>query len=117
MSAGEWIALGVVGALLLGLLAAVRRRHIGVRYALVWLVYLTGLLLLILNRRRVEAIGLWLGFKYPPAFLFLAMLGFLTAISFHFSVIISRLAERVRRACQDIALMQAKCEERKRGGD
>jgi hypothetical protein len=98
----------LVGAiwLLLVVIELVRRRRLGERYALLWL--LTGAVVLLLAawpaalERFADAVGI----AYPPTALFVVAGGFVLLVLLHYATVISSLTERNVRLAQRLAMIE-----------
>jgi hypothetical protein len=98
----------VVGALwlLLVVVELVRRRRLGERYALLWL--LTGAVVLLLAawpaalERFADAVGI----AYPPTALFVVAGAFVLLVLLHYATVISGLTERNVRLAQRVAILE-----------
>lgn len=85
----------------------VRRRRLREEYSWLWLV--TGVLMVVLASwyGLIEAITRLIGAVTPTTTLFVFALLFLLVVSVHFSVVISRLSQQVRRLVQELAILEA----------
>lgn len=99
--------ISIIGAagLLLVVLELVRRRTLLERYALLWLFSALGLLVLAIWRDFLEVLAGVAGIASPPNALFLLAFGAILVLLLHFSVAVSRLADRSKMLTQRIALM------------
>jgi Mg2+/citrate symporter len=97
------LALGTLG----GIVELVRRRKLKEEYALLWIVTGAGMLVLASWYGLIEVLTRAIGAVTPTTTLFIFALFFLLAISVHFSVVISRLTEQVRRLTQELAIHEA----------
>jgi uncharacterized protein DUF2304 len=105
----------VASTFLLGVvIQLVRRRLLREAHAVSWLVFAAMLLTISLWRGTLDAIGLWLDVHYPPALLLLALILFVFVGSLYFSVVSSRLRDRVDALAQEVALLEARLRERER---
>ncbi len=102
-------------ATLLFILELVRRRKLKEEYS--WLWFLTAALMLVLSSwyGLIEELSRMIGAITPTTTLFLFGLLFLLVISVHFSTVISRLTQQVRRLTQEVAILQAELSDTKRG--
>ena len=95
--------------LLVVILELIRRRRLKERYALLWLS--TGVVLLVFSAWRggLNTIAGWLGVSgYPPAVLFATATVFILLVLFHYSTVISRLAEENKVLAQRLALLEGR---------
>ena len=77
------------------------------RYALLWLLAASVLVLVSVWRGLIDDLGAAFGIAYKPALVFLGADIFLMLILLHMSVVVSRLTERTRRLAQELALLRA----------
>ena len=103
-----------VAALLLQLviLELIRSRRLQERYALLWL--LTGSVMLVLAvwRDALGKVADLFGVAYPPSALFLIGLVFIIAVLLHYSTVISKLSDQNVILAQRVALLEAELRER-----
>jgi hypothetical protein len=95
--------------LLLVVFELIRSRRLRERYALLWL--LTGTVLVVLSAWRggLNTIAGWLGVRgYPPAVLFAVGLLFVILVLLHYSTVISRLSDQNVVLAQRLALLEEK---------
>jgi hypothetical protein len=95
--------------LLLVVFELIRSRRLRERYALLWL--LTGTVLVVLSAWRggLNTIAGWLGVRgYPPAVLFAVGLLFVILVLLHYSTVISRLSDQNVMLAQRLALLEEK---------
>jgi Uncharacterized conserved protein (DUF2304) len=92
--------------LLVVIFELIRSRRLQERYALLWL--LTGTVILILSVWR-DALRLFsdqVGIAYPPSALFVVGFLFILVVLLHYSTVLSELSERNIRLAQDLALLE-----------
>jgi hypothetical protein len=96
---------------LLAILELVRRRKLKEEYS--WLWFLTTAVMVVLSSwyGLIEKLSRLIGAVTPTTTLFLFGLLFLLLISVHFSTVISRLTQQVRRLTQECALLDAELSE------
>ena len=92
--------------LLLVVVELVRRRRLGERYALLWL--LTGAVVLLLAAwpAALERFSDAVGIAYPPTALFVVAGGFVLLVLLHYATVISGLTERNVRLAQRVAILE-----------
>ncbi len=92
---------------LLSIVELVRRRKLKEEYS--WLWFLTTVVMVVLSSwyGLIEKLSRLVGAVTPTTTLFLFGLLFLLLISVHFSTVISRLTQQVRRLTQEVALLSA----------
>jgi hypothetical protein len=92
---------------LLGVLELVRRRKLREEYSLLWVLTAVGMLVLSSWYGLIGWLTGLIGAVTPTTTLFLFALLFLLLISIHFSTVLSRLAQQVRRTAQELAVLRA----------
>ena len=91
---------------LLVIFELIRSRRLQERYALLWLVTGSVILLLSVWRDALRLVAEQVGIAYPPSALFVIGFLFILAVLLHYSTVISELSERNVRLAQDIALVE-----------
>jgi hypothetical protein len=89
----------------------VRRRRLKEEYSLLWIVTAVAMLVLSSWYDLVEWLTQLSGAVTPTTTLFIFGLVFLLLISVHYSTVLSRLTEQVRRLTQELALLSAERDE------
>ena len=89
----------------------VRRRRLMERYAIVWLLSATTLLLLSVWRNLLEVFAQAVGVAYAPSALFLAALGFILILLLHYSLVISALHDQTKVLAQRVGMLQQQVDE------
>jgi hypothetical protein len=84
----------------------IRSRRLQERYALLWLITGSVILLLSIWRDALRLVAEQIGIAYPPSALFVIGFLFILAVLLHYSTVISELSERNVRLAQDIALVE-----------
>ncbi|MGI8574476.1 MAG: DUF2304 domain-containing protein [Egibacteraceae bacterium] len=100
------IAVIAAAGLLLVVLELVRRRALLERYALLWLFSAVALLVLGFWRGMLENVAALLGIAEPPNALFFLAFAAILVLLLHFSVAVSRLADRSKMLAQRLALLE-----------
>jgi hypothetical protein len=100
------VALAVGIGMLLLIIELVRRRRLREEYSWLWLMTGSGILLLSLWFDLLKWITHLVGAVTPSSTIFLFAFLFLIFISLHFSVVISRLADRNKELAQRYALLE-----------
>jgi len=103
------IAAAIAAAiLLLVVFELIRSRRLQERYALLWL--LTGSVMLVLAvwRDALGKVADLFGVAYPPSALFLIGLVFIIAVLLHYSTVISKLSDQNRILAQRLALLETR---------
>jgi hypothetical protein len=97
------LAIVVSSGVLLIVLELVRKRRLGERYALLWLVTGSVLLLLSAWSDLLDKVSELLGVSNPTNALFAIAFGFVLLLLLHFSMTVSRLAEENKMLAQEAA--------------
>jgi hypothetical protein len=92
---------------LLFILELVRRRKLREEYSWLWILTSGSMILLVAFYPVIEWVSGLIGAVVPTTTLFLFALLFLLLLSVHFSTVISRLTQQVRRLTQELALLSA----------
>lgn len=92
---------------LVAILELVRRRRLKEEYSWLWVLTTLGMLILSSWYGLIEWLSRAIGAVTPTTTLFLFGLLFLLLISVHFSTVISRLTQQVRRLTQEMAILTA----------
>jgi len=92
---------------LLFILELVRRRRLREEYSWLWILTSGSMILLVAFYGVIEWISGLIGAVLPTTTLFLFALLFLLLLSVHFSTVISRLTQQVRRLTQELAILSA----------
>jgi hypothetical protein len=93
----------------------VRRKLLRIEYSWLWM--LTGAAILVLiSTGLVELTADLIGARVPQA-LFFAGVIFLTLISLHYSVTISKLTNQIKNLSQELAVLKHETEEQQAGGE
>jgi hypothetical protein len=88
----------------------VRARQLRSKYALLWAVVGTMLLVLAVFPGVLNTASDWLDVAYSPTIFLLLAVGFLFLIVIHFSWELSRLENRTRTLAEELALLKAQLE-------
>lgn len=97
--------------ILLFILELVRRRRLKEEYSWLWILTSMTMMLLVSWYGLIEQISSLIGAVLPTTTLFIFALLFLLLISVHFSTVISRLTQQIRRLTQELAILSAEREE------
>ena len=93
--------------LLVVVLELIRSRRLRERYALLWLLTASVLLVLSLWRGGLDTIADFVGIHYAPSVLFAVAGLFGVVVLLHFSTVLSRLADQNAILAQHVALLEA----------
>ena len=94
-------------ATFIGIIELVRRRKLKEEYSWLWILTSLGMLVLSAWYGLIEWISHLIGAVTATTTLFLFGLLFLLGISVHFSTMISRLTQQMRRLTQEMAILGA----------
>ena len=101
------VVAAIVSALfLLVIFELIRTRRLQERYALLWLVTGSVILLLSVWRDALRLVAQEIGIAYPPSALFVLGFFFILVVLLHYSTVISELSERSVMLAQDVALLE-----------
>ena len=105
--------ISLAGTIILFFILAVliRRKKLNVEYALVWIVLFIMFLILSLFRGVIDIISNFLGIHYQPASLFMILIMFLFLLTFHFSIVISKMKNTLNKQIIDQALLEERIRE------
>ena len=105
-----------IGALLLLLVVfeLIRSRRLQERYALLWLVTATVLLVLAVWRGALSKLADLVGIAYPPSALFVLASFFILVLLLHYSTVISKLSDQNQILAQRLALLENRIDEETR---
>lgn len=104
-------AIVVSVATLLAILELVRRRKLKEEYSWLWILTALGMVALSTWFGLIEWLTHFTGATTPNTTLFLFGLLFLLLISVHYSTVLSRVTEQVRRLTQEVAILSAERDE------
>ncbi len=105
------LAIAVTFALLVLVFELVRRRRLSERYAILWLLAATTLLVLAAWKGLLTSLSYDVGISYPPSALFAVAIGLIAMILLHFSLAVSRLSDQNKILAQRLGLLQQRLEE------
>jgi hypothetical protein len=97
--------------LLLTVLELVRRRRLLERYALLWLLAATVVLVLAVWREALVKLANLFGIVSAPNALFFIAIAFVLLLLLHFSAALSRLSDQSKVLAQRLALLDARLDE------
>lgn len=100
--------LSLIGTVVLFLviLHTIKTGKVKIRYAILWMATCLCMFAISIWKPLIDSIARSVGIYYPPSVLFLIAFLFLLAIVFHFSIVISSLADRLRRLTEDLAILE-----------
>lgn len=92
----------------------IRRKMIKEAYAILWLFFALGFIVLSIWKSGLDYLAAVFGIYYPPAFLFLFLIIAIILILIQFSIVVSGQNEKIKRLTQEIGLLKEKHEEENR---
>lgn len=101
--------------LLVVIFELIRSRRLQERYAILWLVTGTVILVLSLWRSALGEVSDLVGIAYPPSALFVLASLFVLVVLLHYSTVISQLSDQNRILAQRIALLENRVADAERG--
>jgi len=105
------VSIVVALGLLLLVLELVRRKRLSERYAILWLLAASTILILAAWKGLLTSIASDLGIFYPPSALFAIAIGLIIMLLLHFSLAVSRLSDQSKVLAQRLALLQQRLDE------
>ncbi|WP_242360151.1 DUF2304 domain-containing protein [Anaeromyxobacter sp. SG17] len=118
MTTNQHVFAMAVSVVTLGvILELIRRRRLREEYSFLWVITTLGMLVLSIWYGLVEWLTRLSGAVNPTTTLFIFGLVFLLLISVHFSTVLSRLTEQVRRLTQELAILSAERDEARARAD
>jgi len=106
MSWPQRIVLLVLGLALLGMaLHLIRRRRLREEYGVLWVCTSLGMLVLVLMPSALARAARWMDLDQANLLMLVGLI-FLGTVALHFSVVITRYADRERDLSQEIALLK-----------
>ncbi len=102
------VVVGVItsASLIVALLALIRTRRLQERYAILWLLAATGVVVFGLWTDALELLADALGIAYPPSALFFITAVFAVAVLLHTAVVITRLSSQNQTLAQRLAMTE-----------
>ncbi len=98
-------AIALNATIFLVVIELIRRNRLKERYSLVWLG--ASVTMIVFSLRSVlHSVAKTVGIHYPPSFLFLMAILFLTILLLHFSTVISSLTEQNKNLAQEIGMLR-----------
>lgn len=102
------VVVGVItsAGLIVAILALIRTRRLQERYAILWLLAATGVVIFGLWTDALEALASILGIAYPPSALFFVTAVFAVAVLLHTAVVVTRLSSQNQTLAQRLAMAE-----------
>ena len=98
------------------ILSLIRQRRLREEYSIMWLVGSLVLILFSVWRGLLDIIAEMVGVVYAPAMLLLIGIFFGVVMFLHFTVVLSKQADRNKSLTQELALLRNRIEELERSG-
>lgn len=111
------VSIAFAAALFALVFEMVRRRRLGERYAILWLVAALVLVVLAGWTQLLASISHAVGIATPSNAFFVIAFTFLLLLLLHFSAIASRLADETRVLAQRVALLEQRLRAQEEGGE
>jgi hypothetical protein len=99
------------------ILSLIRQRKLREEYSIMWLVGSLVLILFSIWRGLLDIIASLVGVVYAPAILLLIGIFFGVVMFLHFTVVLSKQADRNKSLTQELALLRNRIEELEQSGD
>lgn len=90
----------------------IRRHRLQERYALLWIVTGSVMLVLAIWRGALHTFAELVGIAYPPSALFMVAGLFVFVVLLHYSTVLSRLSEQNKTLAQRLALLEERLRDR-----
>jgi len=101
----QYIAIAGSVLLLLFVLYLIRKKSIKEEYSILWLFFCIVFLVFSIWREGLEYLAQLIGVAYPPAALFFIFLLAIFMILIEFSIIISKLSDKIKNLAQEIGIL------------
>lgn len=107
---------GLVGSLLIlaGIVELLRRRQLGEKYAVLWLVVGVILLIFTIFPNLLPSLARGVGVAVPTNLMFFVCIVFLVGVVLHLSWEVSRLENETRKLAEDQAILRLEVEQLQR---
>ena len=100
-------------ALLIFMLALLRRNYVSVKSAIVWLLLPVVFVLIAIFVDPFTALAKWLGFDMLSNFIFVVIIGLLILLCFFFTIVISKQQKQITELIQELSLLKQKVGKKK----
>ena len=97
--------------IILFILSLIRKRSLREEYSIMWIAGSIVLIVFSIWRDLLDIIASKVGVYYPPAVLLLVGIFFGVLMFLHFTVVLSRQADKNKSLAQEIAILKSKLEE------
>ena len=104
------IMLVIIVGLLIFFYSMLRKKKLDLKYCLVWVIALLGIAVFCAFPRLLDNLSELLGIGVPVNTLFLVCIAFLACICISLTIVVSRLADRLRKLTQNIAILECESE-------
>lgn len=100
----------VIFSFLLTIINFIKKDNISIKYSLIWLASCFLMIVAILIPNFLESMSNFLGFELVSNMIFMIAIIILLAISFSFTIIVSRQTQKIRLLVQEVSLLKSKLE-------
>lgn len=95
-------------ALLVFVLALLRRNYVSVKSAIVWLLLPVVFVLIAIFVEPLTILVKWLGFNMLSNFIFVIIIGLLLLLCFFFTIVISKQQRQITELIQELSILKQK---------
>ncbi len=113
----QYIAIIASFLLLFFVLYLIRKRSIKEEYSLLWLFFCVVFIVFSIWRDGLDQLARLIGVAYAPAALFFIFLLAILMILIEFSIIISKLSDKIKNLAQEIGILKMEIEKLKKKQD
>ncbi len=110
----QYIAISGSVLFIILIIELIRKKRIKEEYSLLWLFFGFVFLFISIWKNSLDYIARILGIAYAPAALFLILIIAIMSILIHYSLVISRLADNVKKLTQTLGLLEMELNEYKK---
>ena len=107
----RYVLLIAIVIFILVMISFIKKDNISIKYSLIWLFSSVAVIIMILIPNCLDWFSHLLGFELLSNMIFVIAILILFAISFSFTVIITRETEKIRLLIQEISILKSKVEE------
>ncbi len=100
-------------ALLVFMLALLRRNYVSVKSAIVWLLLPVVFVLIVIFVEPLTMVVRWLGFDMFSNFIFVVIIGLLLLLCFFFTIVLSKQQKQITGLIQELSLLKQKVGKKK----
>ncbi len=92
------------------MIAFIKKDNISIKYSLIWLASCLISIIIILVPQFLERLSKILGFELASNMIFMIAIGVLFAISFSFTIIVSKQTQKIRLLIQEVSMLKSRVE-------